>query len=168
MRRAFFLVLMVIAITAGVWFYFPVNQESTFVYYRQALEARSSPANPVLAVMSTDGAWSLGLKYLKLTERPALSRLTRPTADTQIAVLLHVPTEDHQVAPTLELGLLDNLGNAYASIGQPQTTLLPHRPGGTWDFEYVFHFPPLAAVQSIFIRAQVDSATFNFPELPLP
>ena len=172
MRRALSLIVLVILITYGVWYYLPPVSNSTIVMYRQPMipgqtEGQLAQASPVMCISDS---WRLSVEYLARKETSFVySRLSRMQKATNIVVQLeHVQEIDRQTALSLQVNLTDDLGNTYVSNSPTEVTLVPQKSGEQTVWRLIFHFPGLNEKASkIMLSASLGQTAFRLPALPL-
>ncbi|MGI6357446.1 MAG: hypothetical protein ACOX2K_01940 [Bacillota bacterium] len=171
MSRAAALVLLVILITIGVWFYLPPTASSVVVFYRQV------PADPALAqtgqlqpVFCQTGAWTLSVEQLTLSAQAAgLLKLRAGQPKLDVSLLLSSEEGSPGNPPSLTLRLIDDSGREYAEANLSECGAAEASEGRIAAWRYRFCCPSLAAgTRSISILAQLDNLTFCLPQLSLP
>lgn len=172
MPRAAALVILVILITVGVWFYLPPTASSVVVFYRQvpADDPAIAQATQAQPVFCQNGAWNLSVERLTLSyQASGLPRLCGREPKLDIALLLCSDEDSTQDPPSLIMRLIDDNGKKYAPANLSECIAAEASGGGSAAWLYRFCCPPLTAgTTSISILAELDDLTFCLPQLALP
>ncbi len=172
MSRAAALVLLVILLTVGVWFYLPPTTSRVVVFYQQVSADEPAIGQTVQPqpVFCDSGGWILSVERLTLSyPATGLRKLRGHQPELEIALRLCSDGESTQDPPSLAMHLIDDHGKEYAQANLSECVAAEARAGGQAAWLYQFRCPPLeAGATSISILAEWDDLVFCLPQLKLP
>lgn len=168
MRRAASLVVFVVLITAGVWWFLPAAGATTTVFYQRIGGESEQAEDQLQPVFSEQSDWRLSLD--RITQTASASRglaLFSTTEATFITLLLNTKSPSIEDTPMLVVCLLDDLGRQYADPQLVECSEYATQDRVGW--RYLLRFPALApGAKSVTILASTAEASFRLAELPLP
>jgi hypothetical protein len=154
------LVLLVILITLGVWYYLPPSVATTVVYY-QAGNADSP--DTVSAAAQTEDAWQVALQSITFLDARVLPWLSSSAGPTKVDLTVRAVNSTWDIPPKqLDMILIDDQGgNAFAKADRQSSG------DGIWKYEA--KFSAIAEnVTSLSLIVNAGDISCQFLHLPLP
>ncbi len=173
MKRAIALVVFVICLTAGVWWYVPPTAEHVVVMYRHpAVPAQTgSPPPAPSSINSSQDTTRLSLEYIaKRNYYMIYTQLNGIRSYTEVSVL-HEKLGMVALEPdgTIKASLVDDLGQQYNLLEVISYEPLPDQTPKGRIWRAVLRFPPLnPQAANVIVYVKIGEQAFELSGASLP